>query len=634
MREGYLRVAAVTPPVQVADVEHNTSSIIALLPSLKEQGVEIAVFPEMCITGYTCGDLFHSDTLIDSVAEAVDKITDAVIDARSLAVIIGYPKLIDGSLYNVGALISPAGITEITKTYIPEYNEFYERRWWQPRPADEELKVIDVNGVKIGIEVCEDLWAPVPPSTRLALAGAQVIFNLSASDDVIGKYAYLRDLVISQSSRCLCGYVYAGAGFGESSTDLVFDGKGIIAENGHLLAEKPRWDNSHRITVADIDLMALRHDRLHNTTFGDCRKRELADSLISEVAHEYPASDTFPADAPLRPINPYPFLPPQDAQGEMRCEDILSIQTAGLCRRLSFIRGEKLVVGISGGLDSTLALLVAVRAFDKLGLDRKGIFGVTMPGFGTTGRTYNNAISLMQRLGVTIKEISIVPAVKQHFSDIEHDINNHDVTYENSQARERTQILMDLANKENAIVLGTGDLSELALGWATYNGDHMSMYGVNSGVPKTLVSRLVRHEATVTPDDEVRKVLLDVLDTPISPELLPADENDNITQATEDLVGPYELHDFFLYHTLRFGSSPKRIFFLAQKAFKETYDSAFILKWLKVFFRRFFSQQFKRSCMPDGPKVGSVCLSPRGDWRMPSDASSRLWLQELESIKI
>lgn len=637
MNDGYLRVAAVTPPVQPADVTANVEAIMSLLPELEERGVEIAVFPEMCVTGYTCGDLFHNDTLLRAAEEGVERLCDEVA-RRRVAIVIGYPKVIDDVLYNAAAIISPNGVvTETLKTYIPNYNEFYERRWWQPAPAGTMAPVATVNGVKVAVEICEDLWAPVPPSSRLALAGAEVIFNLSASDDVIGKYGYLRDLVTGQSSRCICGYVYAGAGFGESSTDLVFDGKGIIAENGHILAEKPRWDNSARITVADIDVAALRHDRLHNTTFGECRARELpsdAPSVRPENRHEtYLSGPGLEARKKLlRKVNPLPFLPPDDAKGEERCEDILSIQTAGLCRRLDFIHACSLVVGISGGLDSTLALLVAVRAFDRLGLDRKGIIGVTMPGFGTTGRTHRNALTLMERLGVTIREVSIVKAVEQHFADIGHDPEVHDVTYENSQARERTQILMDIANQAVAIVLGTGDLSELALGWATYNGDHMSMYGVNSGVPKTLVSRLVRHEADTTADAQVRSALLDVLDTPISPELLPATADGQIAQVTEDLVGPYELHDFFLYQMLRFGSEPRRVLRLAEIAFEGRFSHEVILKWLRTFYRRFFAQQFKRSCLPDGPKVGSVCLSPRGDWRMPSDASSRLWLSQLDSL--
>ncbi|MCM1336278.1 MAG: NAD(+) synthase [Candidatus Amulumruptor caecigallinarius] len=634
MHDGYLRVAAVTPPVQPADVDHNVEAILALLPRLEQIGVEIALFPEMCITGYTCGDLFHTDTLLAAAAEAVDRLQEEVKRLRTLAIIVGYPKRMEGGLVNVAAIIGPDGKRiETLKTYVPNYNEFYERRWWHPAPAGYMARVVEVAGVKVGVEICEDLWAPVPPSSRLALAGAEVIFNPSASDDVIGKYAYLRDLVSGQSSRCICGYVYAGAGFGESSTDLVFDGKGIIAENGRILAEKPRWDSDSRITVADIDIAALRHDRLHNTTFGDTRARELGGNTAPSTSEIFlaPAS-TESRKTLLRSVNPLPFLPPDDAKGRERCEDILSIQTAGLARRLDFIKGRSLVVGISGGLDSTLALLVAVRAFDRLGLDRKGIIGVTMPGFGTTGRTHRNALTLMERLGVSIREVSIVKAVEQHFADIGHDPEVHDVTYENSQARERTQILMDIANQAGAIVLGTGDLSELALGWATYNGDHMSMYGVNAGVPKTLVSRLVRHEADITTDSRVREALLDVLSTPISPELLPATADGQIAQVTEDLVGPYELHDFFLYHMLRFGTEPRRVLRLAVIAFDGRFSREVILKWLKTFYRRFFAQQFKRSCLPDGPKVGSVCLSPRGDWRMPSDASSRLWLAQLDSL--
>lgn len=631
-------MAAVTPKVQPADVEANVEAILAMLPRLEELGVQVAVMPEMCVTGYTCGDLFHNDTLLAAAEQGVDRIHEVVMRRHSVALIVGYPRRVSGVLYNYAAFLAPNGDRiETCKTYVPNYNEFYERRWWEAPMAGYTSPMIDVDGVKVGIEICEDLWAPIPPSSRLALGGAEVIFNLSASDDVIGKYGYLRDLVIGQSSRCLCGYVYAGAGFGESSTDLVFDGKGLIAENGHILAEKPRWDDEARITVADIDISAIRHDRAHNTTYGECRTRELTREYVTRshscVCTYLTAKGMEARKTLLHPVNPLPFLPPEDAKGDERCEDILSIQTAGLSRRLDFIKGKSLVVGISGGLDSTLALLVAVRAFDRLGLDRKGIIGVTMPGFGTTGRTHRNALTLMERLGVTIREVSIVKAVEQHFADIGHDPAVHDVTYENSQARERTQILMDIANQAGAIVLGTGDLSELALGWATYNGDHMSMYGVNAGVPKTLVSRLVRHVADTTGDEKVRAALLDVLDTPISPELLPATADGQIAQVTEDLVGPYELHDFFLYQMLRFGSEPRRVLALAEIAFEGKFDHATILKWLRTFYRRFFAQQFKRSCLPDGPKVGSVCLSPRGDWRMPSDASSRLWLAELDELE-
>ena len=636
MKNGYFRVAAIVPPVEVGEVDANVNAILDFIPRLIEEDVEVAVFPEMCITGYTCADLFHDSTLVRAAADGVQRLIDAAAAWGDTSIIVGYPKVDGaGAMYNCAALINRLGMKEVRKTYVPNYNEFYERRWWRPAPPSDSIDLIAVNGVNIGIEICEDLWAPVPPSTRLAMAGADVIFNLSASDDVIGKYDYLRSLVVQQSSRCLCGYVYTSAGFGESSTDLVFDGKSIVAENGHILSEKPRWDTSEQMVIADIDIDALRHDRRHYTTFGDCAERELDGLKVCVDGGLSPrdgADDDGGFTPRFRSVNPYPFLPADDCHAAERCEEILNIQSAGLARRLSFIHGKKLVVGISGGLDSTLALLVAVRTFDRLGLDRKGIIGVTMPGFGTTGRTHTNALALMEHLGVTSREVSIVPAVMQHFADIGHDPLVHDVTYENSQARERTQLLMDIANREGAIVLGTGDLSELALGWATYNGDHMSMYGVNAGVPKTLVSRLVRQVADTTDCEAVRLALLDIIDTPISPELIPADEHGDIAQKTEDLVGPYELHDFFLYNILRYGHRPSRIFTMACLAFDGKYDRATVLKWLRTFYRRFFAQQFKRSCLPDGPKVGSICLSPRGDWRMPSDASSRLWLAELDSL--
>ena len=635
MKNGYFRVAAVVPPVEVGDVDANVNAILSFIPRLAAEGVEVAVFPEMCITGYTCADLFHDSTLIQAAMDGLHRLMAEAATWGDTAIIVGYPRIDGGEMYNCAALITRLGMTEVRKTYVPNYNEFYERRWWRPAKPCDTITLFNINGVKIGIEICEDLWAPVPPSTRLAMAGAEVIFNLSASDDVIGKYDYLRSLVTQQSSRCLCGYVYTSAGFGESSTDLVFDGKGIVAENGHVIAEKQRWTTDEQLVIADIDIAALRHDRLHYTTFGDCAERELDGINVTETGSLSPC-DTVDDDCGFtprfRPVNPYPFLPADGEHGAERCEEILNIQTAGLARRLSFIHGTRLVVGISGGLDSTLALLVAVRTFDRLGLDRKGIIGVTMPGFGTTGRTHTNALTLMEQLGVTSREVSIVPAVMQHFADIGHDPQVHDVTYENSQARERTQLLMDIANREGAIVLGTGDLSELALGWATYNGDHMSMYGVNAGVPKTLVSRLVRQVADTTDCKAVRDALLDIIDTPISPELIPADEHGDIAQKTEDLVGPYELHDFYLYNMLRYGHSPRRIYAMACLAFDGKHDPATILKWLRTFYRRFFAQQFKRSCLPDGPKVGSVCLSPRGDWRMPSDASSRLWLAELDKL--
>ncbi|MDE6288705.1 MAG: NAD(+) synthase, partial [Muribaculaceae bacterium] len=487
------------------------------------------------------------------------------------------------------------------------------------------------SGVLVGAEICEDLWSPAPPSTVAALAGAEILVNLSASDDLIGKHAYLRSLVTGQSARCIAAYAYASAGYGESSTDLVFDAKLMIAENGTMLAENARWTRETQLTIADVDIEALRRDRMHIRTFGACSDHTEATRGMRRVALGGP-SVPFTEDELLRDVDPHPFVPADSDRLADRCEEILSIQSAGLAKRLDVTRCKTLVIGVSGGLDSTLALLVAVRAFDFLGLDRRGIIGITMPGFGTTDRTHDNAVNLMDDLGVTRREINIGKAVMQHFSDIGQNPAVHDVTYENSQARERTQLLMDVANKEGGMVLGTGDLSELALGWATYNGDHMSMYGVNSGVPKTLVKHLVKYFAMTAAEEAVKNTLLDIIDTPISPELIPADAQGNIVQKTEDLVGPYELHDFFLYYTLRYGFSPRRIYLLARKAFGNSYDSDTIKHWLKTFFRRFFSQQFKRSCLPDGPKVGSVTLSPRGDWRMPSDASAAMWLDECENL--
>lgn len=627
MKNGFLRVAAASPEVNVADVDRNVDHILEMCGVLAGKGVEIAVFPEMCLTAYTCGDLFHNATLLKAAKDGLQRIVD-YSRTTGMHIIVGLPLREGDSIYNCAALVREGSADYIRKTYLPNYNEFYERRWFAPG-VDAPLQVFNSHGARIAVEICEDLWAPIPPSSNLALEGAEVIFNISASDDVSGKYAYLLSLIKQQSARCVCGYVYAAAGFGESSTDLVFDGKTIVAENGSLLACGERWTTKSSYVIADIDIEALRRDRYHNITFGDCRRFNPTDAVTD--IHTSPSDNiedfTDLSAIDYRQVARHPFVPEHSGAKNERCTEIINIQTFGLAKRLRFINAKRLVVGISGGLDSTLALLVACRAFDTLGLDRKGIIGITMPGFGTTDRTHDNAVALMDELGVTSREISIVAAVNQHFSDIGQDPKVHDVTYENSQARERTQILMDVANREGAIVLGTGDLSELALGWATYNGDHMSMYGVNTGVPKTLVRYLVEWFANSAKTERERATLLDILDTPISPELTPADENGDIAQKTEDLVGPYELHDFFLYYTLRFGFTPERIFYLARKAFAGVYTDAVIEKWLKTFFRRFFSQQFKRSCMPDGPKVGSVCLSPRGDWRMPSDASSRQWLE-------
>lgn len=644
MIKGFLRVAAASPAVSVADTRANTESITGRMKAALEAGAELLVLPEMCVTAYTCADLFHSRTLLDGAREALKALAAASAAMPGLPVWVGAPVETPRGLFNCAVVFADGRpLAVVPKSYIPNYNEFYERRWWNPA-SDADFASVDLwdapegrgvpfgtdilvslpSGVLVGTEICEDLWAPVPPSTRAALAGAEVVVNLSASDDLIGKFAYLRDLVRSQSARCLCSYVYASAGFGESSTDLVFDAKLFVAENGTMLAENRRWTRGPQLVVADVDIEALRRDRMHLGTFAACAAREAAQTFrIVRVQSDAPGR---PDGRLLRNINPRPFVPGGDpSRLAERCEEVVSIQVAGLAKRLDATRCRSLVVGISGGLDSTLALLVACRTFDSLGLDRKGITGVTMPGFGTTGRTHSNALTLMRTLGVSIREVSIVPAVMQHFSDIGQDPENHDVTYENSQARERTQILMDLANRLGGMVLGTGDLSELALGWATYNGDHMSMYGVNAGVPKTLVRHLTRYFADTEENPECRRALLDVIDTPVSPELLPPSADGTIAQETEDLVGPYDLHDFFLYYTLRFGFTPERIGYMAAEAFRGEYSEEVIEKWLRVFFRRFFAQQFKRSCLPDGPKVGSVCLSPRGDWRMPSDASSALW---------
>ncbi|MCM1354933.1 MAG: NAD(+) synthase [Staphylococcus sp.] len=640
MFSGFLRVAAAAPTVKVADVNFNLASIKETLLRLEEAGTEIAVLPEMCVTAYTCADLFHSSTLLDAAAKALIELQDFSRDLN-LHFAVGLPVRHAGALYNCAAFIRNGMVDLVAKTYIPNYNEFYERRWWRPLESG-VTQTVDIlgqkfemstghifesHGARIGIEICEDLWVPIPPSCRLAMAGAQVILNLSASDDLIGKYAYLQSLLRQQSARCLCAYAYAGAGWGESSTDLTFDGKAIIAENGTILKANHRWNQADNTVISDVDIEALNRDRLHTTTFSDCATAEVSGiTLIPEPAASSQNTPVTPREL-LRSIGPHPFVPSDDNAIRERCEEIINIQVAALAKRLDAIGCKSLTVGISGGLDSTLALLIAARTFDRLNLDRKGIIGVTMPGFGTTNRTHSNAVELMDGLGVSIREISIAAAVTQHFHDIGHDPEVHDVTYENSQARQRTLLLMDIANQTGGIVLGTGDLSELALGWATYNGDHMSMYGVNAGVPKTLVKYLVNYFAMESsPGSIVRKCLLDIIDTPISPELIPADSHGNIKQKTEDLVGPYELHDFFLYYTLRYGFTPDRIYMLARHAFStEEYSDETIKHWLSTFFRRFFNQQFKRSCLPDGPKVGSVCLSPRGDWRMPSDASSALW---------
>ena len=645
MKYGFVKVAAAVPAVKVADVEYNVLQIESLIAQAEGRGVEVIVLPELCITGYTCQDLFKEQVLLDRAEEGIITLLDFTRKLDIIA-IVGLPVVINGLLYNCAAVIQGGQLLGIVpKTYLPNYGEFYEKRWFASaqdlNPTDiyfagspihvsaDPLLFVTGDGMKFGVEICEDVWAPIPPSNNLALAGADIIFNLSASDELIGKHTYLLSLLAQQSARTLSGYVYASCGFGESTQDVVFGGNALIFENGSLLVEGSRFSFQPQIQSVQIDVERLRTERRQNTTFINAQRNAHAREIMAKPV----APREFEL---LRDIDPHPFIPKQENMGKA-CEEILNIQVAGLAKRLYHINATKAVVGISGGLDSTLALLVTVKAFDKLGLDRKGVIGITMPGFGTTDRTHTNALKLMETLGVSIREIGIAKAVTQHFEDIGHDANIHDITYENSQARERTQILMDVANKENAIVVGTGDLSELALGWATYNGDHMSMYGVNAGVPKTLIRYLVSHVAGEMATD----TLLDIIDTPISPELIPADEQGNIKQKTEDLVGPYELHDFFIYYFLRYGFSPKKIYLLAERAFCKPnpiegtaarYDEETIKKWLTIFYRRFFTQQFKRSCLPDGPKVGNVSLSPRGDWRMPSDASYALWLKECETL--
>ena len=637
MKYGFLKVAAAVPAVKVADVEYNLQQVESLIAQAEGQGVEVMVFPELCLTGYSCQDLFKEQLLIDKAEDALLILLDFT---RKLDVIciVGLPVQIGSLLYNCAAVIQGGTLLGIVpKTYLPNYGEFYEKRWFASAPdlmpqdiylagspihvTPEPILFTTCDGARFGIEICEDVWAPTPPSNRLSLAGADVIFNLSASDELVGKHQYLRQLLSQQSARTMSGYVYASCGFGESTQDVVYGGNAMIFENGHLLSEGERFSFQPQIKITQIDVERLRTERRTNSTFITAQAQVGCRPVLVTCKPV-----TFRDFDLIRPVNPHPFIPAEDKMQES-CEEILNIQVVGLAKRLYHLNGSKAVIGISGGLDSTLALLVTVKAFDKLGMDRKGIIGITMPGFGTTDRTHGNARKLMETLGITIREISIAKAVTQHFEDIGHDAKVHDVTYENSQARERTQILMDVANQENAIVVGTGDLSELALGWATYNGDHMSMYGVNAGVPKTLVRYLVNYMA----GEMATEVLLDIIDTPISPELIPADEQGNIKQKTEDLVGPYELHDFFLYYFLRFGFRPAKIFVMACKAFEDSYDEDVIRKWLQTFCRRFFTQQFKRSCMPDGPKVGSVSLSPRGDWRMPTDAVSTLWLKDIKN---
>ena len=640
MQDGFVKIAAATPALRVADCAYNASEIITLAKQAADKGAKLIVFPELCLTGYTCGDLFLQQTLLDGALTALETVRDetAKLDA---AIVVGLPLRVCGKLFNVAAVLCD-GVIEgiIPKLCIPGYSEFYEQRHFTSG-ADMPFQSISVCGqdtlfsggtplvfpcdampdFSFGVEICEDLWAPEPPSAKLAQAGAHIIVNLSASDELVGKADYRRDLVRQQSGRLLCAYLYADAGFGESTQDLVFAGHNLIAENGALLAESRLFEGG--VIYADIDVQRLAHERQRMNTFE--AKVDLGSPMAQPLRLHLDENDltdrTFPRT---------PFVPCDKAPRDARCEEILTIQAVGLATRLRAAHATTAVIGLSGGLDSTLALIVTAHAFDRLGLDRKGILAVTMPCFGTTARTRGNAEKLAEAYGATLKTVDIKAAVDQHFANIGHDWDDHSVTFENAQARMRTLVLMDLANKCGGMVVGTGDLSELALGWATYNGDHMSMYGVNASVPKTLVRYLVAYEADHTLG-ELSDVLYDVLDTPVSPELLPPKDGE-ISQKTEDLVGPYELHDFFLYYMLRFGYPPRKIYRAARKTFAGVYDDATIKKWLVTFIRRFFTQQFKRSCLPDGPKVGTVALSPRGDWRMPSDASYALWLKEAEAL--
>ena len=641
MNYGFVKVAAAVPRVKVADCKFNSERLEGLITIAEGKGVQILTFPEMCITGYTCGDLFAQQLLLEQAEMALIQILNSTRQLDIIS-ILGMPVVVNSTVINAAVVIQKGKILGVVpKTYLPNYKEFYEQRWFTSALQVSENSVrlcgqivpmgnnllFETAETTFGIEICEDLWATVPPSSSLALQGAEIIFNLSADDEGIGKHNYLCSLISQQSARCISGYVFSSSGFGESTTDVVFAGNGLIYENGYLLARSERFCLEEQLIINEIDVECIRAERRVNTTFA-ANKANCPGKEAIRISTEFVNSKDLNL---TRTFNPHPFVP-QGSELNSRCEEIFSIQIAGLAQRLLHTGAKTAVIGISGGLDSTLALLVCVKTFDKLGLSRKDILGITMPGFGTTDRTYHNAIDLMNSLGVSIREISIREACIQHFKDIGHDLNIHDVTYENSQARERTQILMDIANKTWGMVIGTGDLSELALGWATYNGDHMSMYGVNAGIPKTLVKHLVQWVAENGMDETSKATLLDIVDTPISPELIPADENGEIKQKTEDLVGPYELHDFFLYYFLRFGFRPSKIYFLAQTAFSGVYDDETIKKWLQTFFRRFFNQQFKRSCLPDGPKVGSISISPRGDWRMPSDASSAAWLKEIAEL--
>ena len=634
MRHGFIKVAAATPDIRVADVDYNKEQIIKQMDEAAKAGAKIIVFPELCITGYTCSDLFLQDILLNGAKKALVEIAKQTKELDAL-VFVGVPLAVGGELYNVAAALNHGNILGFTtKSFLPNYGEFYEMRQFRPGPKKAETILFDGKEIPFGpqllfvekqmanlivsAEICEDVWSPVPPSIESAREGATVIVNCSASDETIGKASYREALISGQSARLISGYIYANAGEGESTTDLVFGGHNLIAENGTILAEAKRFSNG--IIYTEFDVQKIANERRKNTTFTETQEHVLPRIPFGLEQTETILTRTFPSR---------PFVPRDDQERAKRCEEILTIQAMGLKKRLAHTHAKSAVVGISGGLDSTLALLVTAKAFDALGLERSGITAVTMPCFGTTDRTYQNACKMSLKVGATLREVRIGDAVMQHFKDIGHDPQDHSVTYENSQARERTQVLMDIANQTGGLVIGTGDMSELALGWATYNGDHMSMYGVNASVPKTLVRHLVHYYADTCEDPSLKEVLYDVLDTPVSPELLPPKDGE-IAQKTEDLVGPYELHDFFLYYFLRMGYEPGKIYRIAKLSFAGEHDDETIYKWLRTFCWRFFSQQFKRSCLPDGPKVGTVALSPRGDWRMPSDACVALWIQNLE----
>ena len=638
MKNGFVKVATITPKCKVADTTYNGEQIRSWMKEAAKAGAMVTVFPELCITGYSCADLFLQRLLLKEARIELQSIAEASGDLPGIF-FVGLPYEIGGKLYNMAAAISRGEILGmVPKTYIPNYNEFYEARQFtsgrnlctQVYLGEQEIPVStdllfscqEIEELKIGAEICEDLWTPNPPSISHAMAGATVMVNLSASDEITGKNAYRRELVAGQSARLLCGYLYCSAGDGESTQDVVYSGHNLICENGHLLKESESF--SVGMLLSELDVERIMSERRRMSTFETFEDHtEIYFSLGEAVDTETTLT---------RFVDPAPFVPGKKEDRDLRCNEILQIQAMGLKKRLEHTGCNCAVVGISGGLDSTLALLVTARAFDLLGKDRSGITAVTMPGFGTTDRTYDNAVNMIRCIGAEFVEVDIKNAVRVHFSDIGQDESVHDVTYENGQARERTQILMDLANKKGGMVIGTGDMSELALGWATYNGDHMSMYGVNASVPKTLVRHLVGYYADTCEKKELSDILYDVLDTPVSPELLPP-ENGQISQKTEDIVGPYELHDFYLYYVLRFGFEPEKILRLAEIAFEGVYTRAFMLKWLKTFYRRFFSQHFKRSCLPDGPKVGTVAVSPRGDLRMPSDASGTIWMSQLEEME-